>query len=163
MDEIAAAGLPAPVGITGSGYTGPGTPATAIDIFYDTALTGPQKTQLDGVVAAHVPRGPRKARPLWSIRADIQALTPAQFNNVWADLSAAVPGEAPRKYLTDYGANAAGIFVFDWSLYVSGPTAAQVKAGQISLTSLYCQDNWSYLVHPPFDSTINIDGSEPVP
>jgi hypothetical protein len=104
----------------------------------------------------------RRPRPLWSIRADIQALTAAQFSNVWADLSAAVPGEAPRKYLTDYGANVAGIFVFDWGLYVTGPTAAQVKAGQISLAAMYTQDNPKYLVNPPFDPSIDVPGDEPV-
>src|SRR5262249_4417502 len=96
----------------------------------------------------------------WAIRGDIQALTTTQWNLVWADLSApATP--IPRKYLGDYGTNAGPIFVFDWSLYVSGPTAAQQKAGQISLAAMYSQDNPNYLVHPPFHSTINVPGDEP--
>jgi len=159
--EITAAGLPAPSDIRGSGYAGPGTFATSVEVVYAAPLTPAGVNTLDAVVAAHVPAGPRKARPLWKIRADIQALTTTQFNNVWADLSAAVSGGPPRKYLQDYGTNAGPIFVFDWSLYVTGPTAAQVKAGQISLTAMYVQDNPSYLIHPPFDSSINIDGSEP--
>jgi hypothetical protein len=106
---------------------------------------------------------PHRPRPLWQIRADIQALTPAQWSNIWADLSAPVSGGPPRKYLTDYGANVAGIFVFDWSLYVSGPTAAQQQAGQISLVAMYTQDNPNFLVHPPFDSSIFVPGDEPVP
>jgi len=50
----------------------------------------------------------------------------------------------------------------DHILYVVGGTAAQVKAGQISLTAMYVQDNPQYLMHPPFDSSIAIDGTEPV-
>jgi len=150
-----------------SGYeyangTGPiGQPATTAYLFFDAALTPADKGRLDGVVAAHDGR-PRRARPLWSIRADVQALTAAQWGNVWADLSAPVAGQAPRKYLMDYGVNAGPIFVFDWSLYVSGPTAAQQKAGQISLTALYVQDNPTFLVKPPFDPSINVPGDEPV-
>ena len=152
--------LPPPAYLTGSG-PGPGQPASHVEIAYASALAPAQKTQLDGVVAAHVPQGPRKARPLWSIRGDVQALSVGQFNNVWNDLTAAVPGGPARKYLTSYGVNAGPIFTMDWSLYVSGPTAAQVKAGQISLTAMFCQDQPSYLWHPPFDPSIAIDGSEP--
>jgi len=159
--EIVAAGLPAPADIRGSGYTGPGTAATHIEIVYAAPLTPAQVNTLNATVAAHVPAGPRKARPLWQIRGDVQALSTAQFQNVWNDLSAAVAGGPPRKYLTDYGANVAGIFVFDWALYVSGPTAAQQRAGQLSLTAMYCQDNPRYLVSPPFDPSINVPGDEP--
>jgi len=131
-------------------------------VFTPRILTPAEKSTLDSVVAAHDGRQ-RQLRPLWSIRADVQALTAAQWGNVWADLSAPVAGKAPRKYLMDYGVNAGPIFVFDWSLYVTGPTAAQVKAGQISLTALYVQDNPSYLIRPPFDSSIDVDGTEPIP
>jgi hypothetical protein len=134
--------------------------AGTVHVYTSRDLTAPEKTTLDSVVTAHDGRL-RQKRPLWAIRADVQALTTAQFNNVWTDLTTPVPGEAPRKYLTDYGANVAGIFVFDWSLYVSGPTAAQQKAGQIALAAMYVQDNPNYLVHPPFDSTINVPGDEP--
>jgi hypothetical protein len=159
--EITAAGLPAPHHLNGTGYAGPGTPATHVGVFYEAALTAPQKSQLDGVLAAHVPVGPRRPRPLWEIRADVQALSAAQWAAIWADLSAAVSGGPPRKYLMDYGANAGPIFVFDWGLYVSGPTAAQQKAGQISLTALYVQDNPSFLVHPPFAPEVDVPGDEP--
>jgi len=159
--EIVAAGLPAPLGVNGSGYTGAGTPATHVDIAFTNPLTPAQQQTLNNTVAAHVPSGPRKARPLWSIRADIQALTPTQWSNTWADLSAAVPGGPARKYLTDYGTNAGTIFCYDHVIFVVGGTTAQVKAGQVSLTACYVQDNPSYLWHPPFDPSIAIDGSEP--
>jgi len=158
--EIVAAGLPNPQGIMGSGSTGPGTHPTDIRIMYADALTALQKTQLDGVVAAHVPEGPRVPRPLYAIRADLQALSTTQFSNVWQDLSAAA-SPAPRKYLLDEGPNAAAIFALDWSVYTSGGTAAQVRAAQLSLTAEYVQDNPKYLVRPPFDSSINIPGDMP--
>lgn len=162
--EVEAAGLPAPAYMGGSGFTVPGGPATYVDVAFDHQLTPSQKEQLDGVVAAHVPLGPRKIRPLWAIRADVAALSPGQFQNVWNDLSAPVAGPPaiPRKYLTDYGDNAGSIFVFDWALYTSGPTAAEKRSGQISLTAMYVQDNPSYLIHPVFDPSITIPGDEPV-
>lgn len=162
--EIIAAGLPAPAYANGSGYDVPGGPARFVEVVFNNPLNTAQVGQLDALVAAHVPQGPRKPRPLYEIRADVQALSVGQFNAVWSDLSAPVPGPAgpPRKYLADPGPNAGSIFVFDWALYVSGPTAAQQRAGQISLTAMYCQDNPRYLVHPPFDNSINVPGDEPL-
>jgi len=130
-------------------------------VAYDPSATQAQKDQGDALAAAFDGKD-RQPRPLWAIRGDVQALTTAQFNATWADLSAPVSGQAPRKYLMDYGPNASAIFVFDWALYVSGPTAAQQKAGQISLAAMYVQDNWAYLIQPAFDPSINISGLEPV-
>jgi len=157
--ECQAAGLPVDY------VNGAGIPTTDVIVVTSRDLTPAEVSTLDGVVAAHDGR-PRRSRPLWAIRADIVTLAnnqPASWAAIWTDLTAAVPGKAPRKYLMDYGTNAGPIFVFDWSLYVSGPTAAQQKAGQMSLVALYVQDNPSYLIHPPFDSSINIDGTEPIP
>ena len=159
--EVRALAPPLP-GYEYANGTGPvGQPATAAYLFFDAALTPADKGRLDSVVAAHDGRA-RRLRPLWSIRGDVQALSTSQFGNVWADLSAAVTGGPPRKYLTDYGVNAGPIFVFDWALYVSGPTAAQQRAGQISLAAMFVQDQPGYLVHPSFDTSINIPGDEPV-
>ena len=102
----------------------------------------------------------RMPRPLTAIRNDIQALSSTQWTKIWNDLFAP-DAISPRKYLSDYGTNAGPIFVFDWALFVSGPTAAQQKAGQISLAAMYTQDNPKYLVNPPFDTTINIPGDQP--
>ena len=126
------------------------------------ALTAPEESQQASLVAAY-DGSPRRARPLWAIRGDLQALSAQQWTNVWADLSAPVSGGPPRKYLTDYGINAGTIFVYDHVIYVVGGTAAQVKAGQVSLTACYVQDNPTFLVHPPFDPSIDISGDEPVP
>ena len=153
--EITAAGLPL---AAEAGVMGPDA-ADNVRVTTTRALTPSEKTTLDNVVAAHDGR-PRRLRPLWAIRADVQALSAAQWTNVWNDLSAAAP-PVPRKYLSDYGVNAGPIFVFDWSLYVTGPTAAQQKAGQISLVAMYCQDRPNYLVNPPFAPLVSIPGDEP--
>src|SRR5262245_61935153 len=86
--EITAAGLPAPQDVQGSGYPAAGQPATSVNVVYAAPLTSAQVNTLDATVAAHVPAAPRRPRPLWKIRGDIQALSATQFNNVWADLSA---------------------------------------------------------------------------
>src|SRR5215471_17477253 len=162
QDEIVAAGLPTPAYLNGSGMTGPGTPATSVDVVYAAPLTPGQVNTLGATVAAHVPAGPRKSRPLWAIRGDLQGLTTTQWTATWNDLSAPVSGGPPRKYLGDYGVNAGTIFCYDHVIYVVGGTTAQVKAGQISLGACYVQDNPNYLVHPPWDFTINVPGDEPI-
>jgi hypothetical protein len=173
MDEaLRAAGIPIDgVSILNTTGTASGYPpewhlvsrpdGLVVRIDYRPEATPPQVTQGDDIVRT-LDVTLMRARPLWAIRADIAALSAAQWTNIWTDLYAAAP-PVPRKYLADYGPNASAIYVFDWSLYVSGPTAAQQKAGQISLAALYTQDNPAYLKHPPFDSTINISGDEPVP
>jgi hypothetical protein len=160
--EIRAAqpALPGYQSLSGLGG-GMGQPSTSVQVIFDAPLLPADKGRLDTIVNAHDGR-PRRARPLWAIRADVQALTTGQFSNVWNNLSAPVPGEAPRFYLTDYGVNAGAIFVFDHVIYVVQGTAAQQRAAQLSLTALYVQDNPAYLLHPPFDSSIVIDGTEPV-
>lgn len=156
VGQCQAAGLPVL-------YANGSPDAGMVHLVHDRALTQPEQSQEASIVASYDGRR-RQPRPLWAIRADVQALTSTQWTKVWADLSAAVvgPPAVPRKYLTDYGTNAGPIFVFDWALYVSGPTAAQQKAGQISLTAMYVQDQPSYLVHPPFDPSISIPGDEPL-
>jgi len=139
------------------------TPATPVRIDYRPEATAGQISQGDSVATTFdLTVNVRRPRPLWSIRGDVQALSVGQFSNVWNDLSAPVSGGPPRKYLTDYGTNAGTIFVYDHVIYVVQGTAAQVKAGQISLTACFSQDNPTYLVHPPWDTSINIPGDEPV-
>src|SRR5215831_7083256 len=101
--------------------TGPGTPATSVEVVYSAPLTPAQVNTLNATVAAHVPQGPRKARALWSIRSDVQALTATQLSATWTDLSAAAP-PVPRKYLGSSGPNAATLFHWDYTYYVLGGT-----------------------------------------
>src|SRR5215471_2127612 len=163
QDEIVATGLPQPAYINGSGSQGPGTPVTSVDVVYNAPLLPGQVNTLNATVAAHLPAGPRKSRPLYSIRSDVQALTATQMSATWQDLSAAA-GPFLFKDPATTGPNAASLFHWDHTYYVLGGTAAQLKAAQISITATYIQDpdNWKYLQHPPWDGTIFIDPSEPV-
>jgi hypothetical protein len=155
--EIIAAGLPAPTDMQGSGYPFPGAPATSVTIFFDPALTVAQKTTLDGVVAGHAPAGPRKSRTVLAIYNNILALTTAQKNNISGDLFAGTP----FKVLTDAGPNAAAIFVLHWGVTNAGLSVAAVNDAKFRAAAFYVQDNPKYLVHPPFDATINILGDQP--
>jgi len=158
--EITAAGLPEPSHINGSGYNEPGSPATRVDIGYETPLTLPERDKLNAVIAAHVPLGRFVRRPLYRILYDVQALTSSQFDNVWADLSAPAPPDAPHKYLSDESTNAGAILAMHWSAQSSGVSGEALKNAQQTLITLYVQDNPEYLVSPPFDSSINIPGEE---
>jgi len=128
-------------------------------VTYDPSATQAQRTQGDAIAAQ--PAVAMQPRKLADIYKDIAALTSTQWQKVWADISAPVAGVVPRKYLGDYGVNAAAIFAMDWSVYASGATGNALLAGQKQLTAMYCQDAPYYLVQPPFDQTINVPGSEP--
>jgi hypothetical protein len=75
---------------------------------------------------------------------------------MWADLTAAVAGVAPRRYLTDEGACAAGIFSLDYAAMMT--SGGQQQTAQTSIMAMYIQDNPRYAVRPPFDGSINIPG-----
>jgi len=138
------------------------TDGVKVRIDYQDSATSGQITQGDNIALTFDVR-PYRTRRLADIFKDVQALTASQQQKVWADLSAAVPGDVPRKYLASVGPNAASIFVMDWCVYVFGGTAAQQKASQNDLISMYVQDNPAYLRQPSFDPTINISGTEPIP
>ena len=148
--QLRAQGIPI-LGVSGPPWT----------VQYDPSATQAQRDQGDALAASFDGKA-RQSRPLWAIRGDIQALTTTQWGKVWADLSAA-SGPVPRKYLADTGPNTATVFCYDHIIFVVGGTTAQVKAGQVSLTACYVQDNPAYLIQPPFDQTINLSGLEPVP
>jgi hypothetical protein len=155
--EVVAAGLPPPAHINGSNYAGPGSPAGNIEIAYSAPLDTSQKTLLDQTVAAHVPAGPRKPRALYDIYTDIKGLTTAQKQSIWTDLG----GGSPRKYLLDVGPNAAGIGALDWAVTDSGAAGASLQGAQMRIAAFYTQDNPNYLVHPPFDTSIDVPGDAP--
>jgi hypothetical protein len=155
--EIVAASLRAPSYINGSGYATIGGPATSIDVVYDPALTVAEKTVLDAVVAAHVPAGPRKPRTLLAILTDLQALTATQQQAVWTDFTSG----SPPKWAGDAGPNAAALFCQLGTATDLGLTGAALTKARFRAVAFYVQDNNSYLIHPSFDSSINIDGSQP--
>ena len=55
QSDISKTNLPTPLAIYGSGYNGPNTLATSIEIEFDPQLTQAQKTTLDSLIANHVP------------------------------------------------------------------------------------------------------------
>jgi len=159
--EITNAGLPTHQ-VYGSGYSGPGDPiCTDVQVGFDPDIDALQKTTLDGVIAAHVPQGPRRSRLIFDIYNDIGFLSAVQKTKIWDDLS---PGNPP-KWAKDRGMNAADLHII-WMLATQ--LAVVSSAGDKNLCrqmliAIYTQDNPNYLVHPPFDNTINIPGDEPIP
>jgi hypothetical protein len=125
-------------------------------VHYDATATDADRTRGDSIAAGFDLRD-AQLRSLTSIYQAVQALTTAQHANVWADLTAAT-ATSPRKYLDDYGPNAAAIFVMDWIVYVLRPTAAQLTAAQNDVISFVVQDEPLYLVNPTFDPSINLPG-----
>lgn len=100
--------------------------------------------------------GGTSPRTLLAIYNDLNVLTVTQKNNIWNNLSAGTP----KLYQTDKGTNAGAIGTLDFLL---GQTTANWNATDLislkmRITMNYVQDNPSYLVHPTFDSTINVPG-----
>lgn len=151
LAELQAAGLPVSHLLGGAIGSPDFTVVTSVD------LTPEQITLMDQIIAAHDGR-PRRPRPLFAIRADLNALTNGQKTAVWADLS----GGTPPKWALDAGRNAAAIAAIEWAATVpAGITTAERTEARLRLAAMYCQDNPKYLVAPAFDNTINIAGDEP--
>lgn len=146
---IQAAGLPATDVQTSDAYPG------QVIVICSTGLDAGQQTQLNTVVAAWDAR-PRAARSLLAIYTDLVALTNTQKTNIWADLSSGTPA----KYLQDTGTNTAALVVLDWVVQSSGATGAALTSAKLRAAAMYVQDNVDYLVHPTFDSTINVPGDQ---
>jgi hypothetical protein len=132
-----------------------GTAGPPWAVTYDPSATPAQITQGNQMVSTFDGLG-RTARVLDAIYTDVNALTAAQQNNVWNDISAAAPPSG-RKYLMDAGLNVAAIFAMDWSIRTTSPGAARTLAMNY-IISMYTQDNPMYLVTPSFDTTINVPG-----
>lgn len=121
-------------------------------------LTSTEKTTLDGLVANHDGRA-RQTRSLWDIYQDIHLLTNAQSILIWNDLTLG----NPAKLALDEGTNAAAIYNMHFiATAVGSLTATEKNEARQRVMAMYTQDNISYLVHPPFDTNINIPGDEPI-
>jgi hypothetical protein len=102
----------------------------------------------------------RVPRPLWQIYQDVAALTAAQKQAIWADLTSGPPS-LPKKYLRAVGPNAAAVNALDWAVTDSGAAGASLQSAQTRMISMICQDYPDYLVNPAFDPTINVPGDGP--
>src|SRR5262245_6798115 len=151
--ELRSAGLPVDH-LTGT------TPAQGdFTVVTTRDLTAPEITTMDNTIAVHDGRL-RQKRPLLEIYQDLGVLTGAQMTTIWNDLMSGTP----HKLTQDEGPNAGSILVLDWvNNWTTTITVADRTEGKKRAITMYTQDNVNYLVHPPFDTSINIPGDEPVP
>lgn len=109
-----------------------------------------------------------KPRTMYAIAADIFALTgtlptPAngtQKANIIADLFTGNLATGGQKWQQDAGLNAAALSAVYAAITASNGLATFNAAQQLIMAAMYVQDNPNYLVHPSFDSTINVPGTQ---
>jgi hypothetical protein len=95
-------------------------------------------------------------RTLLAIYNDLVALTGTQKTNIWTDLTSG----SPVKISLDNGGNADSIFLL-WRIASNASLpAATITDMKVTATAYYVQDVPNYLVHPGFDSTINVPGNQ---
>ena len=99
-------------------------------------------------------QSPPAKRTLLAIVADLNALTGAQKNAVWTDITSG----SPPKWSTDAGPNAAAIAVLHAVATMTGLSNADLLIVKIRGVAMYVQDNPGYLVNPAFDPSINVPG-----
>lgn len=113
-------------------------------------------------IASTWPKSNFQTRALVPIRNDLNALPLAKRQAIFNDLWAIPSGQAETRLLLDNGPNAPAI----WSFYMWNEigilNSTQLTTNQTYVTCLYVQDLPYYLVNPPFDPTISIQGLEPV-
>lgn len=94
-------------------------------------------------------------RSLLSIYNDLNSLTGAQKNLVWADFTSG----SPVKWSTDDGPNAGSVMACSIvAIDVTGLSAAVQTTARLKMVAAYVLDRPLYLVSPSFDPTINIPG-----
>jgi hypothetical protein len=144
--------------VYGSGFPFPGaTICPNVVIGFDPDITAQQLVTLNGVIAAHVPAGPRKPRLLLDVYNDLVALSAAQKTNINADLFVG----SPPKFTGDTGSSQADLLVL-WTLQqVGGLSVGDKTLVKLAAAAIYCLDNPKYLVHPSFDATILVPGDQP--
>lgn len=139
------------------GITGPDDQGKFI-VHYPPDATEEQKAQGDAL-ATDWPPDTYQSRTLYAIRDDILALTPAQQDNIIADLWSGTP----EKILLHQGSNCSPIFAVFFSLGNGAFAATPERLGRIYASALYVQERPVYLINPGFDPSINVPGWEPVP
>ncbi len=152
--EVAAAGLPAPSGVYGSGFAGPGTLATSILVGFAAALTAGQQATLGTVVAAHVPAKARVPRLFLDVLTDLNALTNQQKKNITDYLF----GARPAKWEKSAGPHQPAMNILVAS------NNSLTPAQQMVVAAAHCIDNPAVFVNnPAVDATVNVSGDQPTP
>ena len=94
------------------------------------------------------------ANSLLFLENSLKALTQAQKTAIWNDFTSG----NPQKWSTDTGPNAPSIAICHL-LGTSGTlNATDLSNCKMESVAFYVMDNPNYLVHPPFDPSINIPG-----
>lgn len=115
-----------------------------------------QRTAAEAAAAQIIAAGIRRPRTLYAIRADLAALSAANKNAVWSALTAGTP----PLWAADAGPNAAALLALQMLGASATLSAAAATEAKLRAAAMYCQDNPSWLVNPPFGSGISIPGDE---
>src|SRR5262245_48357952 len=126
-------------------------------IAYDPSATQAQKDQGDALAAAFDGKD-RRYRSMFSIYADVAALTTLQKGRIWNNLGAG----GDKLYYHDLGINVAAIMVWDFLIFNAALAQTAVDEAKLRLIAQYTQDNCYFLTQPIWDSTINVPGLEVV-
>lgn len=97
-------------------------------------------------------------KPAHQLYAEIQALTTTQKNNILADLFAGTPMKVLIVTAQSNGRNEGAIGALHWAVVNSIAPVAAINDARLRATAMYVQDNPTYLIHPSFDSSINVPG-----
>ena len=94
-------------------------------------------------------------RSLLSIYNDLNALTLAKRNAIWADFTSG----NPPKWSLDDGLNAGVVMALSVpAIDLTGLTTADQLKARIKMVAAYILDRPLYLVAPAFDGTIDVPG-----
>jgi hypothetical protein len=95
-------------------------------------------------------------RGLLAIYNDLNALSTAQKNAIWADFT----GGTPAKWSTDLGPHADAVSALSIPAIVmhtsTAFTAAEQLAARLRMVAAYLLDEPLYLRNPAFDPTVNV-------
>lgn len=129
----------------------------SVRIDFQATATSQQKTDAAAMAAAWdwTPRQPRRLYDIWQA---LNALSAGQQSAIWTDITSGTP---PKWALAE-GDNAGAILALHWSALNSGATTANLNDAKRRLVAMYCQMYPNYLIHPSFDSTINVPGDEAI-
>lgn len=135
---------------------------STLTVFCTRELTEQEIATGTGVVQNFVVPPDTRPRLLADIYDALKALTVAQKTNVDANLFESVGGATPL-WKTNRGVNAGAMLALWASSQLSTPSNADKTLLKLAICAMYVSDNPSYLVHPTFDSSINVSGVENVP
>jgi len=128
-----------------------------VRIDYQLTATAGEKSAGDNVaINFDLTQGLRVPRVLYSIWQDIGALTGAQKTAIATDLFSGTPPKVSQ----DTGPNAPVLLTLSDLQKMAALSTADKQSAQRSAISIFTLDNPTYLVHPPFDPTINVPGDE---